>query len=63
MKSGLTTTEFWISAAAMLFNALVAAHFIPHGEEVGAAISAIAAALVAFGYTWARAFVKTKPAG
>ena len=63
MKPGVQTTEFWISAAALLFNAMVAAGLLPHGQEISAAINALAAALVAFGYTWARAFMKTKPAG
>jgi len=61
MQPGVKTSEFWLSIAALVFTALVAAGQIPHGGEVSAAVSAVAAALVAFGYTWARTFVKTKP--
>jgi hypothetical protein len=58
MKSGTQTTEFWLSIAGLIFTAV--APLLPHSTEVVNAVSAVAAALVAFGYTWARTFAKTK---
>jgi len=57
-KPGLTTTGFWPPVAALPWTALVTSGVIPHADAVAAAVSAVAAALVAFGYAWARAFVK-----
>lgn len=60
MKSGVKTTEFWISFLALIYNAVLGLNVIPHGEQITTAINGIAALLVALGYTWARVFIKSK---
>lgn len=62
MKPGIQTTEFWLSTLPLLIYALLALNVVPHSSEIATAISAVAAALAAFGYAWARAFVKANPA-
>jgi hypothetical protein len=58
VKPGVQTTEFWVTAAALVFGAALTAGVIPHAPEVHTAVEAVAALLVALGYTWARAFTK-----
>jgi hypothetical protein len=59
-KSGVQTSEFWVTLVAMVWTALLQAGVIPQGDNVAAIVSAVATLLVAVGYAWARAFVKAR---
>ncbi len=59
MKSGIKTTEFWLSTGALLLGALLAGGVLGGEGSTGAQIAgAVLAGLAALGYTGARA--KTK---
>lgn len=57
---GIKTTEFWLTILGAVYIALLNSGAIPHGDTVTTIINTVAAALLAVGYTWARAWVKTK---
>jgi hypothetical protein len=59
VKPGFKTSEFWISALAVIYSTLVGTGIIPHSSEIQAFVSAAGALLVALGYTWARSWIKT----
>jgi hypothetical protein len=61
IKPGWKTSELYLSIAPMLVYGLLALNIVPHSGTISIAISAGAAALSAFGYAWARAWVKTPP--
>jgi len=61
-KPGVKTTEFWLSAAAAMVGALVAADVIPTEGPWLQVVGLVSAALVALGYTGARLNLKNKEA-
>lgn len=60
MKPGYKTTEFWVSVAAAAYNFALSSGALHQTDKIQAAVSAAATIALALGYTWARAFVKTK---
>jgi len=59
MKSGVKTTEFWITSILSIVGGLMALDVLPQESiwaRVGGAILAAAASL---GYTWSRTKIKT----
>ena len=59
IKNGIQTSEFWVSTLAGIYMALVSSGIIPHTTEIVAIVNAVAALLIALGYTACRSFVKT----
>jgi hypothetical protein len=58
VKPGYRTTEFWLSAVAVLLGLAVASGIIPAGSSWDQAVGLVVAALAAMGYTGARAGIK-----
>lgn len=58
MKTGLKTTEFWLSFAAMLLGAVMASGLIPADGPWLQILGLAAAALAGLGYTGARMTLK-----
>jgi hypothetical protein len=63
-KPGYKTSEFWMSAVAVLVGLLMSSGVIDAGSSWDKAVGLVAAALAAMGYTSNRAAVKSaeKPA-
>ena len=57
-KSGIRTTEFWLTAAAASVGFLVASGQLNTTWQM--ALGSISAALAAVGYAWSRSRVKTQ---
>ena len=60
MKSGVKTTEFWLSLIALAYTTAISTGLIPHSTEISQTVDSIAALLISLGYTWARVFLKTR---
>lgn len=60
MKSGIKTSEFWLSLVAIVYTTAISTGLIPHSNEINEAVNSVSTLLIALGYTWARAFVKGK---
>ena len=61
-KPGFKTTEFWMSAAAVVMGAIMASGAFDLGGTSAQIVGLVEAALVALGYTGARLTLK-KEAG
>jgi len=61
-KPGYLTTEFWLSAAAILIGGLIASDIIPIGSDIHKVLIFASTVLSALGYTLARGFVKGRQA-
>lgn len=59
-RPGWRTTEFWLTALAVLVGLLLASGALPADSAVARAVGAIASALASTGYSWSRAKVKTE---
>jgi hypothetical protein len=57
-KPGVQSSEFWISALAVVIPLLLQLNVIPHQSEALAVVYSIASLLAAFGYTAARTYLK-----
>jgi hypothetical protein len=57
---GYTTSEFALSAAAILYNLLLAGGIIPHSQEIVTVVSSVASLLGAFGYSALRTWLKAQ---
>ena len=57
-KPGYRTSEFWLSAAAMIISQLYASGVVGEGSTLSKAIALVASILTALGYTIARAKAK-----
>jgi len=57
-KPGYKTTEFWLSAAAMIISQLYASGVIGEGGTASKIVALVASLLTALGYTAARAKAK-----
>lgn len=57
-KKGYKTTEFWLSAAAVLGSLLVASGALEPDTAASQAVALVLSALAAMGYTGARSLVK-----
>ena len=60
-KAGVTTSEFWLSAIAVIMPLLMSLNIIPHQNEVMSAIYSICTLLAALGFTAARTILKSLP--
>ena len=58
VKPGYKTTEFWLSAVAVLLGLAMASGLIPSDSAWDQAVGLVVSALAAMGYTGARAGVK-----
>jgi hypothetical protein len=58
-KPGYKTTEFWLSLAAMLIGALLAADVFPSDSPVLKILGVVSSILGALGYQVSRAIVKS----
>lgn len=58
MKKGYLTTEFWLSVVATIIPLLYSSGLIGEGTALEKAVSFIAAALAALGYSVARGVAK-----
>ena len=58
MKPGYKTTEFWMSAIAIIFGGVLAAGVIPTEGTWAQIFGAVQAGLVSLGYTGARMTLK-----
>ncbi len=58
MKPGFKTTEFWMSAIAVILGALVASGAFTLEGTAAQVVGLVEAALVALGYTGARLTLK-----
>lgn len=58
VKPGYKTTEFWLSAVAVLLGLAMASGLIPSGSAWDQAVGLVVSALAAMGYTGARAGIK-----
>jgi hypothetical protein len=61
-KAGVKTTEFYVTLAATIFSAAVAAGVIPQADKWVTVVSAVGTVLLALGYSWGRALVKAAAA-
>jgi hypothetical protein len=59
-RRGLVTSEFWLTLLSLAYSAGLSTGVIPMSDQLVALVNAAAGLLVALGYTWARAFVKTR---
>ncbi len=61
MKPGYKTTEFWMSAVAVLIGLAYGSGAIaPEGTSgIEKAVALVAGALAAFGYSWSRGAAKS----
>jgi len=62
LKPGIQTSEFWISAVAVIMPLILSLNVIPHQTEVMNAVYAICTLLAALGFTAARTILKALPA-
>jgi hypothetical protein len=60
MSKGVRTSEFWLTALAMVYLLALQTGVIPHASEVDNVVQGVAALLVALGYTGWRTFLKAK---
>ena len=58
VKSGITTTEFWLSLAAVVAGAIAGSGLIAAESKAGQIVGLIVAVLGAIGYTFARTQAK-----
>jgi len=58
MKPGYKTTEFWMSATAIIFGGILASGVVPTEGSVAQIFGAVQACLVSLGYTGARMALK-----
>ena len=58
IRPGFKTTEFWLSAVAVLLGLAIASGIIPANSVWDQAVGLVVAGLAAMGYTGARAGVK-----
>jgi len=58
MKPGWKTSEAWLTLAAVILGALLAAHVFGDGSTAQRLIGAALAALSTLGYTAGRSYVK-----
>ncbi|MBA2479062.1 MAG: hypothetical protein H0V44_00230 [Planctomycetes bacterium] len=58
VKAGYRTTEFWLSAIAVLLGLVLASGAIPESGIVGQVIGGVLSVLANLGYTAARAKAK-----
>ena len=58
MKSGISTTEFWLTALVNVVYMLQASGVFGAGSKMFAALAFVASALSTMGYTYGRALVK-----
>ena len=62
MRSGFKTTEFWLTACAILLAGITASGLIETGSSADKVITLIAGVLASLGYTAGRAWVKAADA-
>ena len=62
ITKGVKTSEFWLNAAAILYNLLLAGGLIPHSTEIVTVVSSVASLLAALGYGALRTWLKSQNA-
>jgi hypothetical protein len=60
MKPGWKTTEFWLTALAMIVALLYASGLVADGSSLEQALAFVSAVLVSLGYTAGRSLAKAK---
>ncbi len=60
MKSGVKTTEFWITLVLVVLGAVLAAGLLPEDSAAARIVGAILAAAASFGYSVSRGLAKQK---